>query len=352
MRLLNVSAKYYCGIDLHKDKMYVCVMDQFGSILLHRNMRTDFHTFLHYVQRFLPDMIVGVESLFCYYWLFDKCQEHNIPFYLGHAYYMKSVHGGKAKNDKIDSKAIAHLLRSNHFPLAYPYPREMRATRDLLRRRHRLVAQRAECYRHIQNVFTQHGIHGVTLQHIKNKNTARQLIYKFEEPDLQYLIKADLDFIAAATTIIRPMEIQIRTQARHHDRKAYELLRTVNGIGELIALIILYEVHDINRFKSVQQFSSYSRVVRCDRSSNGKRTKGGNPKIGNPYLKHAFTQIIIHAQKTSPVINKYYQRLCCKFGKQRAKTMIAHKFAVAVYFMLKNGTTFDQHQFVQSGMKQ
>jgi transposase len=326
-------------------------MDQFGNIVLHENMRTNFQTFLTRVQAYVPDMIVGVESLFCYYWLFDKCHEHNIPFYLGHAYYMKSVHGGKTKNDKIDSKAIADLLRSNHFPLAYPYPKEMRGTRDLLRRRHRLVGQRAECYRHIQNVFTQQGVHGITLQDIKNKEMARGLIHKFEEPDLQYLIKADLDFIEATTTIIRPLEIQIKTQARHHDRKAYNLLMSVNGIGELLGLIILYEVHDINRFKCVQQFSSYCRLVRCERTSDGKRSKGGNPKMGNPYLKHAFTQIIIYAQKTSPVINKYYQRLCSKFGKKRAKTIIAHKFAVAVYFMLKNGKSFDEHQFVQTSMK-
>jgi transposase len=227
----------------------------------------------------------------------------------------------------------------------------MRGTRDLLRRRHRLVAQRAEAYRHIQNVFTQQGIHGITLKDIKNKETAEKLIYKFKEPDLQYLIKSDLELIAATTKIIRPLEIHIKTQARHHDRKVYNLLMSVNGIGELLGLIILYEIHDINRFKSVQQFSSYCRLVRCERTSDGKRSKGGNPKIGNPYLKHAFTQIIIYAQKTSPVINKYYQRLCSKFGKKRAKTIIAHKFAVAVYFMLNNGKAFDEHKFVQTSMK-
>jgi len=351
MDLLQVTAKYYCGVDLHKATMYVCIMDQSGEIYLHENMKTDFNTLLRRVQPYLPDMIVGVESLFCYYWLFDKCSEHNIPFYLGHAYYMKSVHGGKTKNDKLDSKAIANLMRSNHFPLAYPYPKEMRGTRDLLRRRQRLVSQRAECYRHIQNVFTQQGIGGVTLQTIKNKKTARQLIEKCQEPDLQYMIKIDLDFIDATTEIIRPLEIQIKTQARHHDRKAYNLLMSVNGIGELLGLVILYEIHDIRRFKSVQHFSSYCRLVKCDRTSAGKRAKGGNPKIGNPYLKYAFSQIIIHARKTSPAIEKYYERLSSKFGKERAKTIIAHKFAVAVYYMLKNGKAFDENKFVQTTMK-
>lgn len=351
MTYLKVLAQYYCGIDLHKERMYVCIMDQLGNILLHENMKTDFDYFLSRVKDFLPNMIVGVESLFCYYWLFDRCQEHHIPFYLGHAYYMKSVHGGKTKNDKLDSKEIAHLLRTNHFPLAYAYSKEMRGTRDLLRRRHRFVTQRAEAYRHIQNVFTQQGIHGISLTDIKDKATRRNLIDRFEERDLQLMIKSDLDLIDATSEIITELEIQITRQAKHHDHKAYNLLMSVNGIGELTALIILYEIHHITRFESVQQFSSYCRLVRCQRESDGKRAKGGNPKIGNAYLKYAFTQIIGHAQKTSPVINKFYQRLCSKFGKQRARTIIAHKFAVAVYFMLRSGKAFDEFQFVQTSMK-
>ncbi|MBN1471992.1 MAG: hypothetical protein JW925_09435, partial [Syntrophaceae bacterium] len=60
---------------------------------------------------------------------------HKIPFILGHALYMKAIHGGKTKNDKIDLFKIASLIRDGNFPEAYAYPAEMRATRDLLRRR-------------------------------------------------------------------------------------------------------------------------------------------------------------------------------------------------------------------------
>jgi transposase len=351
MNFLKVESKYYCGIDLHKERMYVCVMDQSRNILLHQNMRTKFDDFHSAVNDFLPDLIVGVESLFCYYWLFDKCREHNIPFYLGHAYYMKSVHGGKTKNDKLDSQEIANLLRSDHFPLAYAYPKEMRGTRDLLRRRQRLVNQRAEAYRHIQMVFTQQGIDGIVLKDVKDKENRRELVYRFKERDLQLMIKADLDLIDATSEIIGELEIQIKRQAKLHDHKAYNLLMSVDGIGELTALTILYEIHHIGRFESVQQFSSYCRLVRCQRESDTKRSKGGNPKIGNAYLKCAFTQIISHAQRTSPAIDKLYQRLCSKFDKKRARTIIAHKFAIAVYFMLKSGKVFDEHRFAQTSMK-
>jgi transposase len=351
IRYLTVHAKYCCGVDLHKEKMYACIMDKTGKVHLHCNMKTNFETFLLHIEPFLPDLIVGVESMFCYYWLFDKCTEAGIPFYLGHAYYMKAVHGGKTKNDRLDSQQIANLMRTNYFPLAYAYPKQMRGTRDLLRRRSRYVYQRGEGYRHIKNVFAQQGIADITLTQLKNQGNRRKLIYRFKEPDLQHIIEADFDFIEFSTEIILKLERQIRRQAKIHDRKAFNLLMTIPGVGEILALTILYEMHNLNRFKSVQQFSSYCRLVRCERESAGKRSKGGNPKIGNPYLKYAFTQIIIVAQRSSPVIDKYYQRLVSKFGKFRARTIIAHKFAVAVYFMLKNGKGFDENQFVQTTMK-
>ncbi len=88
----------------------------------------------------------------------DLCAEYKIPFVLGHALYMKAIHGGKTKTDKIDSQEIALLLRGGMFPQAYVYPAAMRATRDLLRRRTRLVRTRAEALAHIQNTLSQYNL--------------------------------------------------------------------------------------------------------------------------------------------------------------------------------------------------
>ena len=106
------------------------------------------------------DVVVGVECIFTWYWLADLCQQEGIAFVLGHALYMKAIHGGKAKNDKIDAHKIAVLLRGGMIPQAYVYPAEMRATRDLLRRRCHLVHKRAELLAHIQNTNSQYNLPG------------------------------------------------------------------------------------------------------------------------------------------------------------------------------------------------
>jgi len=115
----------------------------------------------------------------------------------------------------------------------------------------------------------------------------------------------------------RNMQNQVLVQVRHHDRTALSILLTVPGLGRILALTILYEIHTITRFKSAGHFSSYSRLVNVERESAGKKVKGGHPKIGNPHLKWAFTEIILIAQRASTPIKKHYEKLQskrCTFG--------------------------------------
>ena len=121
----------------------VCVLKRDGEVLLHRNMKAAPEPFLKAMVPYRDDLVVCVECMFTWYWLADLCVQEGIPFVLGHALYMKTIHGGKAKNDKIDSQKIAALLRGGMLPQAYAYPAEMRATRDLLRRRIHLMRKRA-----------------------------------------------------------------------------------------------------------------------------------------------------------------------------------------------------------------
>ena len=150
MKYREINSEFYCGVDVHSKRSYICVLDNTGKKYLNRSMVNNFQDFKEVLHLFLPNVVVGCESTYSYYWLADGCHEHRIPFYLGHALYMKAISANKQKNDKLDARTIAELLRTNFFPEAYPYPREMRPTRDLLRRRHRLVRIRAEAYSHIQ----------------------------------------------------------------------------------------------------------------------------------------------------------------------------------------------------------
>jgi transposase len=138
--------------------MYICILDQEGNTVLHKNFKTTPESFLRAIQPYREDIVVAVECMFVWYWLADLCNREAISFVLGHALYMKAIHGGKSKNDKIDSKKIAALLRGGTLPTAYVYPEGMRSTRDLLRRRNHLVHKRTELLAHIYNTKSQYNL--------------------------------------------------------------------------------------------------------------------------------------------------------------------------------------------------
>src|SRR5438094_8416698 len=121
-------------------------------------MKADPDSFLKAITPFRENIVVAVECLLTWYWLAELCAREGIAFVLGHALYMKASHGGKAKNDKIDAHKIAVLLRGGMLPQAYVYPAEMRATRDLLRRRCHLVRKRDELLAHIHNTTSQYNL--------------------------------------------------------------------------------------------------------------------------------------------------------------------------------------------------
>ncbi len=133
MRFATPTAAYYCGIDLHARTMYLVVLDQAGNVRLDRNYPSRPDAFLKAVQPFRPALVVASECVHSWYWLANTCAAEQLTFVLGHALGMKAVHGSKTKSDPHDGETIARLLRGGNLPMAYPYPKERRSLRDLLR---------------------------------------------------------------------------------------------------------------------------------------------------------------------------------------------------------------------------
>src|SRR5262249_9595694 len=177
-----------------------------------------------------------------------------------HALYMKAIHGGKAKNDRIDAQKIAVLLRGGMLPQAYVYPAEMRATRDLLRRRMHLMRKRAELLTHVQQTNSQYNLPEIGKK-IAYKTSRAGVAERFPEPAVQKSIEVDLALIDYDDELLRDLELAIVQTAKQHDANTLYLLQTVPGIGKILSLVLLYEMHDMARFPRVQDFVSYCRLV-------------------------------------------------------------------------------------------
>ena len=205
MRFYTKQHQFYCGIDLHARTMYLCVLNQDGEILVPRTMPAGPEPFLKAVAPYRTDLVVCVECIFTWYWLADLCAREGIPFVLGHALSMKAIHGGKAKNDKIDAQKIAVLLRGGMLPQAYVYPAEMRATRDLLRRRIHLTRKRAELLTHVQQTNSQYNLPEIGKK-IAYKTNRAGVAERFADPAVQKSVEVDLALIDYYDQLLRDLE--------------------------------------------------------------------------------------------------------------------------------------------------
>jgi transposase len=346
MRFYTGQHRYYCGIDLHARTMYLCILEhETGKILLHRNLRCEPELFLRTIEPYHDGLVVGVECIFCWYWLADLCTQEGIPFVLGHALYMKAIHGGKAKNDKIDAHKIAVLLRGGAFPMAYVYPRGMRATRDLLRRRLYFVRRRSELFTHIRMTFHQLNLPapGGAFHHPRNRIGLAEAI---PDPVVRASVEADLAMAARLDDIIRSLEHTIRQRAKVDDPETFERLQTIPGVGRILALTLLYELHDITRFPRVQDFLSYARLVKSQKASAGKVMGTSGAKIGNAHLKWAYSEAAVLFLQKNPPGQRLINRLRSKHGRGKALSILAARIGRASYFMLRRSTAFDMDRFM------
>jgi transposase len=329
--------------------MHLCILDHDGTVVFDKNLPCHPKALLAALTPYRDGLVIGVECMFGWYWLADLCQAEQIPFVLGHALYRRLIHGGKAKNDRIDAGKIARLLRGGNFPLAYVYPKGMRETRDLLRRRLYLVHKRAELITHLEILNAQTNLppFGTKLAYAANR-AALDIPQRFRDPSVQLSATLNLELIDCLDELIAKAELYLTRSAKVDDVQTYHRLRTIPGVGPILALVLRYEIHDSRRFEHVGQFLSYARLVRCDHASAGQKLGSGGKKIGNAHLRWAFAEAVCLFLRGSDRAKQWKQKQEKKRGSGKALAILAAKLARAVDHMLRQQQATGEDRFWQS----
>lgn len=329
----------YCGIDLHSTNSYVVVLDDEDRIVLDKRLPNRLEAVLGELEPLRESLGgIAIESTYNWYWLVDGLQANRFAVSLVNTSAIHQYEGLKYTDDRHDARWLAHLLRLGVLPTGYIYPPGARALRDLMRRRHYLVRQRATCLITLKCLFARNtGVNVPT-------NALRRM-----QPDDVLALVADPHLALAIQSTLRVRErldeetdaLEKTVLAAARERPELQLLRSIPGVGTRIGLAILYETGDIHRFKAVGNYASYCRCVSTDRLSNGRRKGQGNRKNGNRYLSWAFSEAAVCVARFQPAARRYLDRKAAKSHKMVAFRALAHKLSRAVYFMLRNQTPYD-----------
>jgi transposase len=177
------------------------------------------------------------------------------------------------------------------------------------------------------------------------------VVSHFDDASVQQMIGCDVSLIDHYDKLLQKIELYILKHAKAHRPQDLYLLQTIPGVGEILSLVILYELHDINRFEKVQHFSSYCRLIRPTKESAGKIKSGGGKKMGNPFLKWAFSEAVLLLIRESDAVKDLHAQLKNRYGKARALAILSHKLGRTVFYMLKNREAFKEKTFVNEKEK-
>jgi transposase len=232
-------------------------------------------------------------------------------------------------------------------PMSYVYPAQMRSTRDLLRRRMYFVHKRSELLSHIQNTKFQYNLPDFQ-KRIDRRSNRTGINEHFEDPGVRKSVELDMALLDTYELLLKEVEQYLSEHAKENNPTDLSLLRTIPGVGKILALVILYEIHDVNRFASVQNFVSYARLIKPKKESAGKTTGAANRKMGNAYLRWAFGEAAILMLRERPEVKKYHQKLKSRHGKAKALAILTHRIGRSVYYMLTKQKVFDIDKFIHA----
>lgn len=333
---------HYVGMDLHSRNTYIGIIDESGKRIFKGKFCNDLSIILEVLKPF-RDEITGIviESTFNWYWLADGLMESGYKVHLANPCAIQQYKGMKHTNDQTDSFWLATMLKLGILPEGHIHPRPDRQLRDLFRKRLMLVQQRTQHILSFKSLMNRNLGEGISSNVIKtiDESAVDEMV---SEPDLNLSARANIALMNFLNYRIGILEKEVLSKARL--KPEFEKLMNVPGIGKSLALTIMLETGNIDRFKSVGNYASYCRCVPSQRLSNDKRKGQNNRKNGNKYLGWAFVEAAIFARRYHASARSYYEKKARKTKHVVAIKALGHKLARACYYIMKDQVDFDERK--------
>ncbi len=324
----------YVGVDLHRKSSHVAVLADDGEVLASRRIASQPHEFLRVFGE-LEEEPVGVafEATYGWGWFADLLQDVGIPAHMAHPLATKAISSARVKNDRVDAKTLAHLLRTNLLPEAWAAPPEVRDARRLARSRISLarISSRLKCQIHA--LLADQAI-TPPLTDLFGPGGRRFLQTVHLRPIPQARLEANLRLVDLIGPELASADAELRALFRGDHR--IRRLIPIPGIGFTTAAVITAEVWDVSRFPSPRQLCSWAGLTPTERSSAEHTHRGHISKQGSRWLRWAMVESASRPRLNDPSLRRFRDGIARRRGAKVAKVALARRLLTLCFYALRD----------------
>ncbi len=348
--LATSKAKFFCGIDFHKNTSTFCVLNADGEVIEKPTTIRTTKLVSFFSNR--KDYHIGIEATGGANDIVEKFKSTGHKVTLIDTVKFKAIGIGGKKTDDKDARAIAEILRLNYLPEVYHKSLRCRRIKSLLVHREHLVHSRINSTNHIRGLLREYGITmPVGCDQFWKLASARikELDDVILRDNLQWLYTE----AKAINYQIEVIDLQIKTLGEDDERVLR--LKSIPGFGPITSLLMLAIVDDVNRFEDAKKFGSYLGLTPREFSSGDKRRLGSITRSGPEMLRrnliHGARAVLLHTQeKTADPNRKWALKLKNKVGMNKATVALAHRLARIAFAVLRDQTIYNYSNEIVSDM--
>ncbi len=328
----------YIGFDIHKKWIFYCAKTQDGTVVQEGKIQATRLEVRGWAQQRSQAWMGGLEATLFSGWVYDELRPYAAELKVAHPAKLKAIAASKKKNDRIDARKIADMLRCNLLPECYMAPSWIRELRRMLRYRNLVVAQAVRLKNRIAGLLMEEGV-SYDSRRLHGKRYFAGLLDSLQTPasvlQLLRLSRASLEmFQAVERRLVRELERNPQLRAR------IQLLKTIRGVGVVLALTWALEIAEVERFGSIRQAVSYCGLTSAQRESGGKQYRGPISKQRNRHLQTILIEAAKLAPRWNPQLAALHERELARGNRNRATLAVARKLVAYLMAVDRSGEPF------------
>jgi len=330
---------HYIGFDVHKKSVSYCVKDAAGKIAEEGKLRATREALREWAGKRTEPWHGAMEATLFSGWIYDTLKPFAAELQMGHPAMMKAIGASKKKNDKIDARKTADLVRCNLLPVCYVAPVEIRELRRLLRYRNVVVAQAVRMKNKMSGLLMEVGAE-YNKQQLHGKKYFLELLGNLEEvpesvKDLLRLSRGALEMFETTQ-----QQLVSRLQKEPLLVKRLAVLKSIRGVGDVTALTWALEIGDPRRFSSISDAVSYCGLTSALNSSADKQQRGPISKQRNAHLQTVLIEAAKLAPRWNPQLAAIHERELARGNRNRATLEVARRLVAYLLAVDKSGQSF------------